>query len=107
MSKFFIVPFIVPISCAIANLFLNYIIINYPQIKKYDFILLSLTWMKLYWLGVKNYFPGVTVNDRINPDEVVAYGATMEAAKLMDKDEQILDKVILKDVTPLTLGMIT
>lgn len=56
---------------------------------------------------LKNYFPGVTVNDRINPDEVVAYGATMEAAKLMDKDEQILDKVILKDVTPLTLGMIT
>ncbi len=41
----------------------------------------------------------------INPDEAVAYGATLLAAKLSGEKHQVLDKLVLKDVTPFTLGI--
>ena len=43
----------------------------------------------------------------INPDEAVAYGAAVQAAILSGKKDEKLDKVILLDIAPLTLGIET
>ena len=43
----------------------------------------------------------------INPDEAVAYGATMQAAIIVDDDSDQLQDLLLLDVTPLTLGLKT
>lgn len=51
---------------------------------------------------VQNFF-GRSVNDRINPDEVVAMGAALQAAQLDGSDMGHL----LLDVTPLSLGIET
>ena len=43
----------------------------------------------------------------INPDEAVAYGATIQAAILCDVPDQSIRDLVLIDVTPLTLGIET
>ena len=43
----------------------------------------------------------------INPDEAVAYGATIQAAILCDVQDQVIRDLVLIDVTPLTLGIET
>jgi len=43
----------------------------------------------------------------INPDEAVAYGATIEAAKLSGIKDGKLDQLVLLDITPLSLGIET
>ena len=53
---------------------------------------------------IHNYFFDVHINDSINPDEAVAYGAAIQAAKLMKQGSDILDDVILMDITPFSLG---
>ena len=53
---------------------------------------------------IKDYFPSVNINDSINPDETVAYGAAIQAAKLMQQGNDILNDIILMDITPFSLG---
>lgn len=53
------------------------------------------------------YFEGIELNMKINPDEAVAYGAAVQGAKLLNIDEEKIDALKIKDVTPLSLGVET
>ena len=53
---------------------------------------------------INNYFFDVNINDSINPDEAVAYGAAIQAAKIIKQGTDILNDVILTDITPFSLG---
>eukprot|EP01006_Ploeotia_vitrea_P043167 TRINITY_DN66697_c7_g11_i1.p1 TRINITY_DN66697_c7_g11~~TRINITY_DN66697_c7_g11_i1.p1 ORF type:complete len:681 (-),score=155.34 TRINITY_DN66697_c7_g11_i1:63-2105(-) len=55
---------------------------------------------------IKEYFNGKEPNRGINPDEAVAYGATVQAAVLTGVDE-LENQVLLVDVTPLSVGIET
>ena len=52
-----------------------------------------------------DFFNGKKPNQSINPDEAVAYGATVQAAILNKEKDEIIDNVILMDITPLSLGV--
>ena len=45
------------------------------------------------------------INDTINPDETVAYGATLMAAKILIKKDNNISAFSLMDITPLSLGI--
>jgi len=51
---------------------------------------------------LKEFFDGKELNRKLNPDEAVAYGATIEAALQMGKYEE---DVVLLDVCPFSLGI--
>ena len=51
------------------------------------------------------YYFDININDSINPDETVAYGAAIQAAKIMKQGNDILNDVILMDITPFSLGV--
>ena len=51
---------------------------------------------------LKNYFEGKELNCSLNPDEAIAYGATIEAALQMGKYSK---DVTLLDVCPFSLGI--
>ncbi|XP_065210472.1 heat shock 70 kDa protein cognate 4-like [Planococcus citri] len=50
-------------------------------------------------------FVGKTLNKSVNPDEAVAYGAAVQAAILNGDQSYIVRDLVLKDVTPLSLGV--
>ena len=56
---------------------------------------------------IQNYFFDVHINDTINPEETVARGAAIQAAKIMNQGNDILNDVILMDITPFSLGVQT
>ena len=44
-------------------------------------------------------------NTSINPDEAVAYGAAIMAAKLSGTEGKDINEILIKDITPFTLGI--
>ena len=56
---------------------------------------------------LSEYFGGKKLCNTINPDEAVAYGATVQASLLSGVKSKKLQDLLLLDVTPLSLGLET
>ena len=56
---------------------------------------------------LKEFFNGKELNNSVNPDEVVAHGATVQCAVLNNVQHESLDSLLLLDVIPLSLGIET
>merc|ERR1712070_668429 len=56
---------------------------------------------------ISEFFNGKEPNRSINPDEAVAYGATVQAAILTKVGGEEIEDLLLIDVTPLSLGIET
>lgn len=56
---------------------------------------------------LQEFFNGKVLNNSVNPDEVVAYGAVLQSAILTGKGGAELQDLLLLDVTSLSLGLET
>lgn len=56
---------------------------------------------------LSDFFNGKQLNESINPDEAVAYGAAVQAALLCGVESEKTKSMVLLDVAPLTLGIET
>ena len=56
---------------------------------------------------LQDLFKGKELNKSINPDEAVAYGAAIQAAILSGDMSEVVQDVLLIDITPLSLGVET
>ena len=56
---------------------------------------------------VKSFFPNKKINDTINPDEAVAYGATLQAEKILYNRDKIISNFHILDIAPFSLGIAT
>lgn len=56
---------------------------------------------------LSDYFGGKKLNETVNPDEAVAYGAAIQAAILSGQIDAKLDAITIVDVAPLSLGLET
>jgi len=53
---------------------------------------------------IRNFFKNSKINDTINPDEAVAFGATLRAEKILHNRDDVISNLHLLDSTPLSLG---
>jgi L1 cell adhesion molecule like protein len=56
---------------------------------------------------LQNFFNGKELNRSINPDEAVAYGAAVEAAKVTGDTSEDVKHLLILDVAPFSLGIET
>ncbi|KAJ0453478.1 putative Heat shock protein 70 family [Helianthus annuus] len=54
---------------------------------------------------LRDFFDGRDLCKSVNPDEAVAYGAAIMAAKVSGSSDKSVKDVVLRDVTPLSLGV--
>ncbi|KAJ0829514.1 putative Heat shock protein 70 family [Helianthus annuus] len=54
---------------------------------------------------LRDFFDGRDLCKSVNPDEAVAYGAAVMAAKVSGSSDKSVQDVLLHDVTPLSLGV--
>ncbi|XP_059456155.1 heat shock cognate 70 kDa protein-like [Corylus avellana] len=56
---------------------------------------------------LQDLFDGKQLNKSINPDEAVAYGAAIQAANMVGMGNEKVQHIVLLDVTPLSLGVLS
>ena len=56
---------------------------------------------------LKEFFNGKELNIELNPDEAIAFGASIQAAVMTNVKDENLERIILLDVNPFSLGIET